>query len=68
MIDIWKYKDLNKIILTDVNNTSYKGQIVELIDADEKSDLEEQEDSIVLAVEGKQIEFLQSEIKAIQVI
>lgn len=65
MIDIWKYKDAKNITLTDMDGSVFKGEIIEIIDIGEKTEIEEQEDSIVLNVNGTEIEFLQSEIAKI---
>ena len=65
LINIWKYQDADKVIITDIDNKMYIGNVVEVIDAEEKSDIEKSEDSIVIDISGTHIEFLQSEIKVI---
>ena len=68
MVNIWDYKDCDTIEITDTDGNVFKGRIVDITDADEKSDLEEYEDSITIKVDENNIEFLQSEIAEITII
>ncbi len=68
MVNIWNYKDCDIIEITDTDGNVFKGRIVDITDADEKSDLEEYEDSITIKVDENNIEFLQSEIAEIKII
>ena len=68
MFNIWDYKDCDTIEITDTDGNVFKGRIVDITDADEKSDLEEYEDSITIKVDENNIEFLQSEIAEITII
>ncbi len=68
MVNIWNYKDCDTIEITDTDGNVFKGRIVDITDADEKSDLEEYEDSITIKVDENNIEFLQSEIAEIKII
>lgn len=65
MVDILKYKDAKIIEITDIDDEVFSGEVVEVIFPEEKTDIEEQEYSIVLRVGNTEIEFLQSEIKNI---
>jgi hypothetical protein len=68
LIDILKYKDAKTVEITDVDDVVFSGEVVEVIFPEEKTDLEEQEYSIVLRDGNTEIEFLQSEIKRIDLI
>lgn len=68
MVNIWNYKDCDTIEITDTDGNVFKGRIVDITDADEKSDLEEYEDSITIKVDENNIEFLQNEIAEIKII
>ena len=66
MIDILKYKDAESVTITDIDEEVFTGKVIEVIFPEEKTDLEEQEYSIVIRVGSSEIEFLQSEIKNIE--
>lgn len=68
MVNIWDYKDCDTIEIIDTDGNVFKGSIVDITDADEKSDLEEYEDSITIKVDENNIEILQSEIAEITII
>ncbi|MBR3819622.1 MAG: hypothetical protein IKJ41_10840 [Clostridia bacterium] len=68
MVNIWNYKDCDTIEITDTDGNVFKGRIVDITDAEEKSDLEEYEDSITIKVDENNIEFLQNEIAEIKII
>ena len=68
MVNIWDYKDCDTIEITDTEGNVFQGKIVDITDADEKSDIEEYEDSITINVDKINIEFLQSEIAEIKII
>lgn len=67
MIDILKYKDAEKVTITDIDGAVFSGEVIEVIHPEEKTDLEEREYSIVIRSGDTEIEFLQSEIKSIAV-
>lgn len=66
LINIWEYSDYPRVEITDVDGNIFTGVVIDLTDREEKSDLEEQEDSIAIANNGQYLEFLQSEIAAIR--
>lgn len=66
MIDILKYKDAESVTITDIDGDVFSGEVIEVIFPEEKTDLEEQEYSIVIRSGNAEIEFLQSEIKNIE--
>ena len=66
LINIWDFEDCNIVEIIDIDGNSYVGRVVDVTDIEDKSDLEEQEDSITILVNQSHIEFLQSEIKEIR--
>ena len=66
MINIWKFTIGDKIRIKAINDIIFTGLVEAITDAEERSDLERQEDGIYIATEdGKHIEIYQSEIKEI---
>jgi len=66
MIDIWKYNVGDRVKIIADNNAVFIGRIDSLIEAEECSDLEKQEDNIGITTDdGKYIDIYQSEIKEI---
>ena len=69
MINLWKYSDCEIIRITDVEDKVFEGAVTDVLDSEEQSDLEKQEDSIGIFTKDKQfIVFFQSEIKSIEII
>lgn len=69
MINIYKYKDADKLRITAVNNEIYEGLLVSVNDAeDEDEDYGLKENSITIAVEGAPITFTVSDIKNIDIV
>ncbi|MGN1479668.1 MAG: hypothetical protein ACI4XH_07870 [Acutalibacteraceae bacterium] len=68
MINLWNYKDVETVRIIDNNGNEYEGDIIDITDSEEKSDLEFPEDSITIVFNDEHIEFNQSEIKLIKVI
>lgn len=68
MVNVWNYKDCDTIEITDIDGNIFQGKIVDITDVDEKSDIEECEDSITINIDNNNIEFLQSEIAEIKII
>lgn len=58
----------NKRKVTDIDGTVYIGDAGAVTDEGERSDMEKQEDGITVNVDGKRIEFYQSEVLDIEVI
>lgn len=69
MIDIYKYKDVDRIKLTDIDDKIWIGNIEGINDVeDEDEELGLKEDSVTLWIDGKPVTFGISEIKKIEVI
>ena len=73
MINLWDYQEARKIRLVDVDDEVFIGYVIDITDAeeymyDETDDIENFEDGITLKVGEKHIEFMQSEIKLIEVL
>ena len=69
MIEIWKFYPGNKIQILASDGTVTHGVVECVIDVDEHSDLENQEDSIgIITIDGSHIEFYVSDIVNITVI
>lgn len=66
MIRLGEFEYCGKVKLTDVDGKVYVGEAMEITDAEDRSDLEEQEDGITLEIDGMYIEFLISEITSIE--
>lgn len=68
MINLWQYQDIKKIKITDVDEQELIGNVIDVTGAGEYADDEIQENGITISVDGKHIEFMQSEIKSIEII
>jgi len=73
MINLWEYKDAKKIKLIDVDGEEFIGYVDEITDSeeymyDDKEDPKNFEDGITLKIGESLVEFMQSEIKAIEII
>jgi len=66
MINIWEYSVGDRVKITADNGSVFAGKIDSLIDSEECSDLEKQEDNIGIATDdGRYVDIYQSEIKEI---
>lgn len=65
MINVWDYQEANRVRLVDIDNDEFTGNVIDVTDAEEFMD-GTTEDTLTIEVDGKHIEFLQSEIKAIE--
>lgn len=69
MINLYHYQDCKKIKILADDDKEYIGYVGDITDVeDQSSDYSPAEDSISLKVDGKWIEFFQSEIKRIEVL
>jgi len=72
MINLWQYKDAKKVKLTDEDGKEFVGYIDEITDAEEyicdEENTENLEDGITLKIGESLVEFMQSEIKSIEII
>jgi len=66
MINIWEYGIGDKVRILSSSNMIFIGRIESITDAEERSDLDIQEDGIYIITDaGRHIEIYQSEIKEI---
>lgn len=65
MINIWPYEYCGKVKIVDVDGVVFIGEAQEITDASDRAENEKSEDGITLNVDGKLIEFYQSEIATI---
>lgn len=68
MINLWQYQDAKRIRIIDIDNQEFIGYVVDITDADEFIDDNIGENGITISVDGNHIEFMQSEIKSINII
>ncbi len=67
MIDIWKYQNADWLRITDVDGNVWEGLLIEMVDAGDRTDIGPQGDGIVISTaDGRDVEFLPSEIKNIE--
>ena len=66
MINVWEYEYCGKIKVVDVDGTVFIGEAQEVTDASDRSEYEKSEDGITINVDGKLIDFYQSEIATIE--
>lgn len=68
MINIWKYQEAAQIKIIDIDNQEFIGNVIDVTDSEEYADESIKEDGITISVDGTHIEFMQSEIKSIEVL
>ena len=69
MIDIYKYKDAEKLKIIDIDNKTYIGYLVTINDVeDEDEDYGLKENSITLGIQKRPVTFPVSEIKSIEIL
>ena len=68
MINLWKYQEAKKVKLTDVDDEVFVGMVLDVTDSSEYADEEIEEDGITLDIDGRHVEFMQSEVKEIEII
>lgn len=66
MVNIWDYRNANKVKLVDISGKEWVGYVIDLTDQEE--DEEATEDSITIRVDGDYIGFYESEITSIEVL
>lgn len=66
LINLWEYSKAKKIRITDVDNDTFEGTVVDITDAEERSDLEPEEDCITISYHGQHIQFENSDIVLIE--
>ena len=67
MINLWTYQDAKKVKLTDIGGKQYLGTVIDITDSEEYAD-DVLEDGITLLLDGEHVEFMQSEIKSIEIV
>lgn len=73
MINLWDYQEARKIRLVDVDDEVFIGYVIDITDAeeymcDEENDKNNFEDGITLKIGESLVEFMESEIKLIEVL
>lgn len=73
MINLWQYQDAEKIKIIDADGQEFIGYIDEITDAeeymyDDREETSNFEDGITLVIGKELVEFMQSEIKSIEII
>lgn len=68
MINLWKYQDAKKIRIVDIDDDEFIGNVIDVTDAGEYADESITETGITISFDGKHVEFMQSEIKSIEII
>ena len=67
MINLWQYQEAKRVKITDVDGQEFIGYVVDVTDSGEYADEEIQENGITISLNGNHIEFMQSEIKSIEI-
>lgn len=73
MINLWQYQDAKQVKIIDVDEQEFIGYVDEITDAeeymyDDNEDASNIEDGITLRIGENLVEFMQSEIKSIEII
>lgn len=69
MIRLWDFKNGDRIRLTDIDGDVFICFVIDISDAEERTELDKQEHGITVCTEdGRYIEFYQSEIKSIELL
>lgn len=66
MINLWKYEYCGKVKIEDMDGNIFVGNAQNVVDSEERSDLERNGDSIIISSGGKLIEFYVDEIRSIE--
>lgn len=73
MINLWEYREAKRIKLIDINGDEFVGYVSEVTDAkeymfDDTDNKDDYEDGITLKIGKSFAEFMQSEIKSIEIL
>ncbi|NLB62007.1 MAG: hypothetical protein GX802_06305 [Clostridiales bacterium] len=69
MVDIWKYQDAKRLIITDIDGVKFIGTLGDLFSVEDEADeYGFDEDNLTLWVNGQPISFKQSEITKVEVL
>lgn len=68
LINLWNFADARRVKITDVDDNIFEGNVVEITDSDERSDLEPEEDCITIATDKGNIQFENTEILKIDIL
>lgn len=68
MINLWSFADAERIKITDIDGDVFIGNIVDITDSGERSDLEPEEDCITIATEKGNVQFENAEILKIDIL
>ncbi len=62
MVNLWDYSDADKIRIIDADNDVFEGEIIDITEAGERSELEAEEDCITINCNGTHIQFENKEV------
>lgn len=68
MIKLWDYKDAKKVKIVDVDDFEFIGNVIDITDSEEYADEDITETGITISFDGNHVEFMESEIKSIEII
>ena len=68
MINLWDFQDAQKVKIVDVDDVEFIGTVIDVTDSEEYADEDITENGITISFDGNHIEFMQSEIKSIEII
>lgn len=68
MINLWDYQDAQKVKIVDVDDFEFIGNVIDVTDSDEYADENIKESGITISFDGNHVEFMESEIKSIEII
>lgn len=68
MINLWDYKDAQKVKIVDVDDFEFIGNVIDITDSEEYADEDITETGITISFDGNHVEFMESEIKSIEII
>ncbi len=65
MVNIWDYKDSNKVIIKTVDGESYSGKVITITDASEYEEETAEDDITIQVSPGNNVSFCPFEIESI---
>ena len=68
MINLWKYQDVKTVKIIDIDDDEFIGEVIDVTDSEEYADDNITETGITISFDGNHVEFMQSEIKSIEII
>ena len=62
LINLWNFTDVRRVKITDSDGAVFEGNVVDITDSAERSDLEPKEDCITITTDKGNIQFENTEI------